>query len=493
MISVLKKKIVIIGSGFSSLSAACYLSNYGHEIHLFEKNKTFGGRARRLIKDKFVFDMGPSWYWMPDIINSFFNDFGKSTSDFFRLKKLNPAYQVYFGKKDSLLIEDSLGKICETFESIEPGSSKKLEDFIKNAEENYNIAIKDYVYKPGISPLELVSLKTLKKIKYFISNIKTDVEKKFKNKKLRQILQFPVLFLGAKPSKTPAFYNFMNYADFGLGTWHPEKGFYSLVEAMINLAKSLGVNLYNNSNINKILVENGKVTGVNINSKNIYCDIVLSGADYYHSESLLELKYRGYNESYWKSRTFAPSALLFYIGINKKLKNVSHHTVFFDESFDSHAEAIYDNPKWPKNPLLYANFPSISDSKMAPKGSEVCTILIPLAPGLKDSQKIRKQYYDLVIERLEKLTDQKIKKNILFYESFCLNDFTKDYNSYKGNAYGLANTLFQTAFLKPKLKSKKVKNLFFTGQLTVPGPGVPPSLISGKIVSKLINESIPLN
>ena len=493
MLSVLKKKIVIIGSGFSSLSAACYLAQSGHDVYLFEKNKTFGGRARRLIKDEFIFDMGPTWYWMPGIIDSFFNDFNKSTSDFFKLQKLNPAYQVYFGKKDSVLIEDSLEKICKVFESIETGGSKKLEEFIRNAEENYNIAIKDYVYKPGISPLELISLKTLEKIKYFISNIKKDVEKKFKNKKLRQILQFPVLFLGAKPSKTPAFYNFMNYADFVLGTWYPENGFYTLVQAMVNLAKSLGVNLYNDSTINNIFVENGKVKGVNINSKKFYCDLVLSGADYNHSEKLLEPKYRRYNESYWKSRTFAPSALLFYIGIQKKLKNVSHHTLFFDKSFDRHAESIYDNPKWPDNPLLYANFPSISDSKMAPKGKEVCTILIPLAPGLRDSQKMRKHYYDLVINRLEKLTDQKIKKDILFYKSYCLNDFIKDYNSYKGNAYGLANTLFQTAFLKPKLKSKKVKNLYFTGQLTVPGPGVPPSIISGKIVSKLINDSNPLN
>jgi len=493
LLSVLKKKIVIIGSGFSSLSAACYLAQSGHDVYLFEKNKTFGGRARRLIKDEFIFDMGPTWYWMPGIIDSFFNDFNKSTSDFFKLQKLNPAYQVYFGKKDSVLIEDSLEKICKVFESIETGGSKKLEEFIRNAEENYNIAIKDYVYKPGISPLELISLKTLEKIKYFISNIKKDVEKKFKNKKLRQILQFPVLFLGAKPSKTPAFYNFMNYADFVLGTWYPENGFYTLVQAMVNLAKSLGVNLYNDSTINNIFVENGKVKGVNINSKKFYCDLVLSGADYNHSEKLLEPKYRRYNESYWKSRTFAPSALLFYIGIQKKLKNVSHHTLFFDKSFDRHAESIYDNPKWPDNPLLYANFPSISDSKMAPKGKEVCTILIPLAPGLRDSQKMRKHYYDLVINRLEKLTDQKIKKDILFYKSYCLNDFIKDYNSYKGNAYGLANTLFQTAFLKPKLKSKKVKNLYFTGQLTVPGPGVPPSIISGKIVSKLINDSNPLN
>ena len=486
----MSKKIAIIGSGFSSLSAAAYLAKKNFKVHVYEKNKTFGGRARQLKKQGFTFDMGPSWYWMPDVFESFYNDFDKTTSDFYKLERLDPGYQVVFGENERILIGDSLEKIFSVFEKEEKGSSIKLKRFINIAKENYNIAIKDLVYRPGISPLELITPQTIKKIKYFLSNIKKDVCKDFQSPKLRQILQFPVLFLGAKPSNTPSFYNFMNYADFGLGTWHPEKGMYSIVLAMVELAKSLGVKFYADSEIEKICVDkDGRAYGIKIKNKLVKADIVLSGADYHHSESLLDPKYRRYSEAYWNKKTFAPSSLLFYIGLDKKIKNVSHHTLFFDVDFDEHADSIYNNPSWPKDPLFYVNFPSISDSSMAPKGKEACFILIPIAPGIEDSKKLREKYFNKVLERLEKLTKQNIRDYIIFSESFCVNDFIKEYNSYKGNAYGLANTLFQTAFLRPKLISNKVKNLYFTGQLTVPGPGVPPAIISGKLVAELISKA----
>ncbi|MDB2343022.1 phytoene desaturase family protein [Flavobacteriaceae bacterium] len=484
----MKKKIVIIGSGFSSLSAASYLAKKGFDVHVFEKNDTLGGRARQLKKDGFTFDMGPSWYWMPDVFESFYNDFGKSTKDFYTLNRLDPGYQVVFG--ENIPIGDSLEKIYAIFEKEEAGSSQKLKKFIASAKDNYEIAIKDLVYRPGLSPLELITPTTIKKVNYFLSNIKRDVYKDFKSPKLRQILQFPVLFLGAKPSNTPSFYNFMNFADFGLGTWHPENGMYSIVEAMVALAESLGVTFHTNSAIDKINVDNtGTATGIQVNGKQVQADVVLSGADYHHSETLLEPKHRAYSEAYWDKKVFAPSSLLFYIGLDKKVKNLAHHTLFFDVDFDEHARVIYDQPEWPENPLFYANFPSVSDPKMAPEGKEACFLLIPIAPGIEDTPEIREKYLNIVMDRLEKLTQQSLKKEMLFCESFCVNDFIEEYNSYKGNAYGLANTLLQTAFLRPKLKSKKVKNLYFTGQLTVPGPGVPPALISGKLVSELISEA----
>lgn len=485
----MKRKIAIIGSGFSALSAATYLAKDGNEVTVYEKNATLGGRARQLKKEGFTFDMGPSWYWMPDVFESFFNDFGKKTSDFYNLERLDPGYEVYFGENEKIAIGDSLEKIEDVFEKEEKGSGKKLKHFIQKAKDNYEVAVKDLVYRPGISPLELITPKTIKKFNYFLSNIKREVCKDFRSPKLRQILQFPVLFLGAKPENTPAFYNFMNFADFGLGTWHPEKGMYSIVNGMVALAESLGVQFYTDTPIEKILVnEQNKAIGIKTNKETIHADIVLSGADYHHSETLLDSKHRMYSEAYWDKKVFAPSSLLFYIGIDKKVKNVTHHTLFFDVDFDEHARMIYDQPAWPDNPLFYANFPSITDPTMAPKNQEACFLLIPLAPGIEDTQSLRDQQLEIVLSRLEKLTQQSIKNHVLFCESFCVNDFISEYNSYKGNAYGMANTLLQTAFLRPKLKSKKVENLYFTGQLTVPGPGVPPALISGKLVAGLINS-----
>ena len=469
------------------MSAACYLAKAGHTVQILEKNSTPGGRARQFKKDGFTFDIGPSWYWMPDVFEKFFGDFDRKVSDYYTLEKLDPGYEVYFDQMESIKIGDTLEKIYAAFEAEETGSAVKLKKFIKKAEDNYNIAIKDLVYRPGISPLELVTPATVKKVGYFLSTIKKEVTKEFENERLAQILQFPVLFLGAKPSNTPAFYNFMNFADFGLGTWHPEKGMYSVVEGMVKMAKELGVKFNTSQNVETICVENGKATGVIANGVQIDADVVVSGADYNHSESLLKPKERGYTDAYWDKKVFAPSSLLFFIGLDKKVKNVSHHTLFFDVDFDAHARSIYDTPEWPKDPLFYGNFPSITDGSMAPEGKEACFLLIPIGPGIEDTEEMRDKYFNMVIERLEHLTKQSIKDAILFKESFCVNDFVSEYNSYKGNAYGMANTLLQTAFLRPKLKSKKVENLFFTGQLTVPGPGVPPALISGKLVASLVD------
>ncbi len=485
-------KVVIIGSGFSSLAASCYLAKAGFDVVVLEKNKTVGGRARVLKKEGFKFDMGPSWYWMPDVFESFFADFEKKPSNYYSLEKLNPAYKVFFGENNAIQIPDNFDSICKVFEETEKGSSQYLKEFINAAKFNYEVAIKDLVYKPGQSIAELITPVTVRRLNQFFTSISKRVRKNIKSQKLIQILEFPVLFLGAKPSDTPSFYSFMNYADFGLGTWHPKGGMYDVIEAMSSLALSLGVEIKTNQNVTKIVTENNVTTGVIVNDQLVEATVVLSGADYHHTETLLDQQYRQYSEKYWDKRTFAPSSLLFYVGFDKRLKNVSHHSLFFDVDFDAHANAIYDTPSWPKDPLFYANFPSLSGEGFAPEGKEGGFFLIPLAPGIEDSEDLREKYFNIIIERFEKITDQEVKNSILFKESFCVNDFVKEYNSYKGNAYGLANTLLQTAFLRPKIKSKKVTNLFFTGQLTVPGPGVPPALISGKIAASLIMKQFSI-
>ena len=479
------KDITIIGSGFSSLSAACYLAKEGYNVSVFEKNNTIGGRARRLKKEGFTFDMGPSWYWMPDIFENFFSAFEKKPSDYYTLEKLDPAYKIFFAD-DTITIGDCMEKICEEFERIESGSAVHLKSFIAKAQTNYDIAINKIVLKPGLSPLELVTKDTILRIDQFFKTISQQVRKRFNNPKLISTLEFPVLFLGAKPSKTPSFYSFMNYADFGLGTWHPKGGMYEVINAMSNLAKELGVTIHTDSPVEKILVKNKKAIGIVSKGITYSSNKVISGADYHHSETLLDKEHRQYSENYWDNKIYAPSSLLFYVGFNKKLYNINHHNLFFDTDFEKHAQEIYDNPQWPSMPLFYANFPSNSDESMAPTGCETGFFLIPIAPDLEDTEAFRNQYFDIIIDRFEKLTNQKVKNNIIFRESFCVKDFIEEYNSYKGNAYGMANTITQTAFLRPNLKSKKVKDLFFTGQLTVPGPGVPPALISGKLVADLI-------
>ena len=482
-------KAVVIGSGFSSLAASCYLAQAGFDVRVLEKNETPGGRARQLHKEGFTFDIGPTWYWMPDVFEKFFNDFGKKPSDYYQLDRLDPAYQVYFGPGESIVIPGQFDQIVDTFESYEAGSGQKLRQFMSRAEDNYNIAIKDLVYNPGLNPLEIMTPTTALKLNEFFSNIRGQVARQISDPRLRQILEFPVLFLGAKPGNTPGFYNFMNYADFVMGTWHPKGGMYKVVEGMVSLAEELGVTIETDTAVEKINVNSVRANSLTTNKGEVEFDVLISGADYHHTESLLPGEFRRYSEKYWDNRVFAPSALLFFVGFDSKLDGVSHHTLFFDTDFDTHAVSIYDSKTWPEDPLFYASFPTITDSSMGPEGKEGATFLIPLAPGLDDTQESRDRYFDIILQRMETLTGQSLRDKVLFSESYGVNDFVKDYNSYKGNAYGLANTLMQTHYLRPRVKSNKLSNLYFTGQLTVPGPGVPPSLISGKVVSEVVAKA----
>lgn len=479
------KKVIIIGSGFSSLASACYMQKAGYNVTVIEKNEQIGGRASILKEDGFTFDMGPSWYWMPDIFENFFKDFDKTASDFYDLKKLSPAYSVYFEKGEKIDISDNLEDIIQTFENLDNGSGQKLRNFMAKAEKNYAIAMKDLVYQPGRSLTELMTVDAAVRLNLFIKNISKDVAKITTHPNLRSILEFPVLFLGAKPENTPAFYNFMNWADFGLGTWYPKGGMHEVVKAMEKIALELGVNFIVNEEVISIKSVNNSASSVITNKSNYDVDIVISGADYAHTDSLLGNN-RNYAESYWDKKTFAPSSLLYYVGLNKPIENISHHNLFFDTDFTKHAEEIYDDKVYPSKPLFYANFPSVSDNSLAPKGMSTAFFLIPTAVDLEDNQELHDKYFELILDRFQQNTGENLRDKIVYKKSFGIKDFKERYHSCKGNAYGLANTLLQTSVLRPSIKNKKLNNLYYTGQLTVPGPGVPPALISGKIVSEYI-------
>lgn len=485
-------EVLIIGSGFSSLASACFLAKAGYNVRVLEKNKVPGGRARRLSEAGFSFDMGPSWYWMPDVFDEFFAAFGKKTSDYYTLERLDPSYRIWFGKNQLVDVPTDRASQIALFESLEPGSGAKLLKFLQLAEKTYRIALGKMVYKPGFSPLELVSPDTALNAGLFIRSIRSLIRKNFKHPYLVQLLEFPVLFLGAKPEDTPAFYNFMNHADLNLGTWYPKGGMYLVVEAMIRLALELGVKFETDIEVQKIIVEGNRVTGVETNREKRNCSILVSGADYHHTETLLAPEQRNYAESYWEKKTFAPSALLYYLGLNRSIKGLLHHTLFFDHSFDEHAVSIYDKPRWPAQPLFYTSTTSISDPTVAPPGHENLVILVPLAAGLDDNSILRELCFQNIMRRMENILGTGVEKHIVYKRSYCVNDFISDYNSYKGNAYGLANTLRQTAFMRPSLRSSKIPNLFFTGQLTVPGPGVPPAIISGTIVANQVIKNYPI-
>lgn len=489
----MKKKIAVIGSGFSGLSAAAYASKEGHEVHLFEKNNDLGGRARNFkTENGYTFDMGPSWYWMPDIIESFFNDFGKKASDFYTLVPLDPQFEMVFSD-GTMNIPHNYQEMKDLFEKTEPGAGEKLDAFMKDAQYKYEVGMQDFVNKPCHSWFEFVSPKIAKSALKLdlLTNFQRFVRKYFTHPKLIVLMEFPVIFLGAAPKDIPALYSLMNYGGYKLGTWYPMGGFSKIIDAMKNIAEEQGTHFYVNADVEKINVKDKKASSLVVNQKEIDFDMIIASSDYHHTETkLLSENYRNYNEEYWKKRVFAPSCLIFYLGFKEKIPNLKHHTLFFENDLDLHTEEIYKDKKWPTKPLFYACCPSKTDDSVAPENCENVFLLMPVAPGIEDSEEIRERYFMEMILRLEKhtgATDLLLK--IDYKRSYCVKDFKEDYNAYQGNAYGLANTLSQTAVLKPSLRNKKIKNLFYTGQLTVPGPGVPPSIISGKIAANEANKN----
>jgi len=478
--------VAVIGSGFSSLAAACTIAKEGLNVTVFEKNSGPGGRARNFETGGFRFDMGPSWYWMPDVFEKFFKNFGKTTGDYYELIRLDPSYRIYFGKNDLLDIPAGVDALTAMFEDLEPGSGKFLQQFLEEARFKYEAATNHLLYKNRLSLPDILHPFIRGRILklHLLQSVSGYIKKFFREPRLVKLLEFPVLFLGATPEKTPALYTLMNYADMSLGTWYPQGGMFKVVEGMVSLAESFGVKFSFNSTVEAIAIHNGRTTGVQANGLFYPADYVLSGADYQHVEqNLLPENFRNYSTKYWNSRVLAPSCLVFYVGLNKKLTSILHHTLFFDEDFAQHAKEIYEEPRWPTSPQFYISCASRTDPDAAMTGCENLMILIPVAAGLKDEEITREKYFNLIIDRFENITGESVRNHIVFKRSYAHNDFVADYNAFKGNAYGLANTLLQTANFKPSISNGKVKNLFYAGQLTVPGPGVPPSIISGQIAA----------
>ena len=468
------------------MSAACVLAKSGFNVTVIEKNDKPGGRINVYEQDGFRFDIGPSWYWMPEVFENFYQRFGYSTSDFYQLKRLDPSYRVWFDEKKKIDIPADFEDLKKLFNRIEAGSGNKLEKFIDHAREKYDIGMSEFVWKPGQSVFEFADIRIFKNLfrLQLFSSVSKEISKVVHTPQLRQVLEFPVLFLGARPQDTPALYSLMNYADLKLGTWYPEGGMYNITEAFYKIAKSLGVNFIFNDAVRSFEYEDEKISKVVTEKSGFETDIVIANADYHHvDQELLEARFSHYDKEYWNSRKMAPSSILFFIGLNRKIEALEHHNLFFDADFDRHADQIYKSPEWPEDPLFYVCCPSKSDDSVAPEGHENLFVLIPLAPDLDEDDNKMEYYLNKIVKRIKRVSSVDLSEHIVCKKHFGVRDFKSYYNSFKGNAYGLANTLFQTAILKPSIKSKKISNLYYTGQLTTPGPGLPPSIISGQMVA----------
>lgn len=485
-----QKKIVIIGAGFGGLSAAALLAKQGHDVLVLEKNEQPGGRASVYKEKGFTFDLGPSWYLMPDVFEKFFAQFGAKPEDFFKLQRLDPAYRIFFGKDDHVDLASDLQKNMALFEQIEPGAAAELTRYLAQSKYQYDVSMQDFLYRDYTSLLQFFNRRMLtegRKLHVFES-LDAYTRRYFKNDKLRKILEYSMVFLGGAPKNTPAIYSLMSHIDFNLGVWYPQGGITQVVQALEKLAISYGAKFQYNSPVDSIEVADKTAKYVVVNGERIPADIVVANADYHHVETkLLEKNNQTYPESYWQKRTLAPSAFILCLGYDRKITGLQHHSLFFDHDWMRHFDAIFENPGWPEFPSYYVSCASKTDATIVPPGGEALFVLVPVAAGLEDTDELRATYTEKILNHLGGLLGQDLHGAVVQkIISHC--DFKELYNAYQGTALGLSHTLMQTAIFRPRHQSKKVSNLYYTGQYTHPGIGMPMCLISSQLVAEKINE-----
>ena len=483
--------VAVVGSGFGGLSVACYLADAGIDVTVLEKNEQLGGRASRLEADGFRFDMGPSWYLMPDVFERFFGHFGKHPSDYYELQRLDPHYRIFFKDGDTVEVTADREEMRELFESYEPGAGDALDEYLATSEEHYDVAMNEFVYTdrprlrdwvdPAVMKAAPVGLKLIGTMDDYVAGY-------FDHPKLQQIMQYTLVFLGGAPKNTPALYNIMSHVDFNMGVYYPEDGIGSIVDACVDLGEELGVEYVTDAEVTEIVNRKEGFT-VESTAGEFVADFVVSDADYAHTEQeLLPEHERQYDADYWESRTYAPSAFLLYMGVEGDVDPLAHHTLVLPSDWDRHFEQIFDDPAWPDDPAYYLCVPSKTDDSVAPEGHSNLFALVPIAPGLDDTEEVRTWYRDFVLDDIAENTGVELRDRLVFEETFSVSEFAERYNSVQGTALGMAHTLRQTALLRPPRRSDACPGLYFTGSYTTPGIGVPMCLISGEHTANALLE-----
>ena len=488
---VADESVVVIGGGFGGLSTACYLADAGADVTLLEKNEQLGGRASRLEVDGFQFDMGPSWYLMPDVFERFFGHFGRSPDEFYELERLDPHYRVFWKDGDKVDVLPDREANREIFESYEPGAGEAFDAYLEESQRTYEIGMEHFVYEDRPRLRDYVDTDVLR---YswglsLLGKMQGHVEDYFDHPKLQQLMQYTLVFLGGSPTNTPALYNLMSHVDYNMGVYYPDGGIGAVVDGIVELAEDLGVEFVTDAEVTGIEGRYGAFAVDTENGERYLADRVVSDADYAHTEQeLLPERKRQYTEEYWESRTYAPSAFLLYLGVEGDVPNLEHHTLVLPTDWDEHFEQIFDDPEWPDDPAYYLCVPSKTDDTVAPEGHSNLFALVPIAPGLADTPEIRNRYRDLVIDDIAANTDTDLRGRVVVEETFSVDDFADRYNSYAGSALGLAHTLTQTSLLRPPHTSDAVDGLYFTGSTTTPGIGVPMCLISGGLTAEAMAD-----
>ena len=483
--------ILIVGAGIGGLSLAAILADAGKDVTIIEKNSTPGGRARVYQEKGYTFDMGPSWYIMPDIYEKFFQELGLSIEDCYDLVRIDPSYRIFFKNREQIDVSSKIEENIELFGKMEENGGEKLRRYLEKAGRDYRIAVDELLMRDYDQLRNLIDGKLIReglKLPLF-GNIDDYISGIFSSEEAKRVLEYSIGFIGGSPRNTPSIYYIMNHVDLKLGVWYPMGGIGKVVEKLYELCVEKGVKFKFDEIVTKVLSENGKAIGVET-SKGVYkSDRVVINADYPFAElNLLDETERTYETKYWESKLFAPSALVIYIGLMRKLNNLEHHNLYLAGDWSLGFNTLYDlnDPEWPGNVSYYVNVTSRTDPSVAPKNGETVFILIPTPDDFEDTPESREALYRKIVGHIEETMGEEIIGNEVVKSIFGPNDFVQDYNAYKGTSLGLVHTLTQSAIFRPSHRSKKLKNLYYNGHYTHPGIGVPLVLISSQILAKTL-------
>ena len=504
------KKAVIIGGGIAGLATAGLLAKAGMSVTVLEARERVGGRAYTWEKDGFKFDMGPSWYLMPDAFDQFFKLMGTTSNAELELKRLDPMYQtINEGEAEPLVVKADLASNKALFDSVEPGAGERLQAYVDSAEDAYKLSIEHFLYTNFQNTKSFTHPDVLKRAGRFIKHLLTPLDtfagKHVQDARLRKILNFPAVFLGASPYKTPSMYHLMTHVDMNVGVFYPMGGFYSIIEAVERVAKRAGVVVHTNSRVTKIVTENGAVKGVNVGEIFFEADVVVGNADLHHLETqLLNPEEQTLPQKWWDKREPGPSAMLLFLGVKGEIPELDHHTLLYSDDWAKNFEEVFHKAdgkrKIPNPASLYVCAPSKSDPTVAPKGYENLFVLVPIAadPSIGGSgDEAFEKAADRIIDQIADWAKiPNFRERIVVRGSMGPRDFVTELNAWQGTALGMAHTLKQSAFFRPANYSKKVKGLYYAGHHSVPGIGLPMCLIGAELVYKRLvddRSAGPLN
>jgi phytoene desaturase len=487
------KKVIIIGAGMGGLATALRLRYHGFEVTVLEKQSRAGGRSNLIEEQGFRADTGPTILVMKDMLEETYRSIGLDLDERLQFVQIDPNYRIFFHDDTHLDLYSNMAKLAREVERIEPGSAEHLFRFIGESARKYELGM-DFVTRNYDRITDLANpgagMRMLRTSAH--QNLYKQVGDFFRNDKLVKAFSFHSMFLGLSPFDSLAMYSLITYADLAMGMWYPMGGIYRIVEDMVKIGMEMGIHLLVNAPVSEIFVQDGHVSGVLLDSGEfIPADIVVSNADlpYTYKELIAPHHRKDFSNKRLEKMNYACSGYILFLGVDRTYPHLRHQSIYFSEDYRANLDAIFKTKTLPEEPSFHLNVPTVTDASLAPKGHTLLYVLAPM-PNLEaaiDWNEASLIVRNKLLDQLERIIDPEIRQHIVWERDYRPTDWQKDINAVLGTAFGsLSQGFFQSAYFRPHNQARHIRGLYFVGQGTYPGIGVPMVHISARLVAERI-------